>query len=230
MRAPLLAVALGIIGIAAVGWPGFVSWDARASLVELTIAGPIGYIVILSSIAQLAIYIRLFVVGLSRPSEIVRAGDGGRPKWPVAVTPRDRVGLSRAERMFERGGHVVNGALDVAWAVPAVFRANRGLLVGVLALAMAGLAFTVAAGGLGVVEAARAVPGQQSGPGPGEGEGQEPVESLPVESVPIESCPIESVPVESPSSEPQPSGSPLGVETAPSSPTTEPSFQPVPSP
>jgi hydrogenase-4 component B len=217
VRAPLLAVTLGVIALAAVGWPGLVAWEARASLVDLTIAGPIGLVVMLSGVAQLAIYGRLLVVGLSRPSDAVRAGLGERPTWPQAVVRREIVGLSRAERAFERGGHAIGGALDVLWSIPAAFGANQALLAGALALAVAGLGFTVAAGGLGVVEAARAVPGQPSGPGPVEGE-EPPV--FP--------------------SEPQPSDSPLTIETAPpvdaapgsqpASPSVGPSFQPVPLP
>lgn len=213
VRAPLLAVTLGGVALAAIGWPGLVAWEARASLVDLTIAGPIGLVVILSGVAQIAIYGRLLFVGLSRPSDAVRAGEGERPTWPPAVARREVVGLSRAERAFERGGHAVGGVLDVLWSLPAALRANRALLAGVLALAVAGLGFTVAAGGLGVVEAARAVPGQPSGPGPVEGE--EP-------------------PVVVPSDEPLPSESPRDIETAPppsvsASPSLGPSFQPLPS-
>ena len=174
-RAPILGFTLVVIALAAVGWPGFVAWDARAELVDLTIAGPIGLLVILSGVAQLAIYGKLLFVGLSRPSEAVLGGAGRRPVWPEAVARRDVLGQSPAERAFERGGHAVNGVLDVLWSIPAAARANRALLAGVLALAVAGLAFTVPSGGLGVVEAARAVPGQTgTGSVEGEGEGKEP--------------------------------------------------------
>jgi NADH:ubiquinone oxidoreductase subunit 2 (subunit N) len=222
VRAPVLAVTLGVIALAAVGWPGLVAWEARATLVDLTIAGPIGLIVILSGVAQVAIYGRLLFVGLSKPSDTVRAGMGERPMWPPAVERRDIVGLSRAERAFERGGHAIGGVLDVLWSIPGAVRANRALLAGVLALAVAGLGFTVAAGGLGVVEAARAVPGQPTGPGPVEGE--------PPVDVPSE----EPGPSESPSSVSSPGESPLTVESAPpasgpASPSLGPSFQPLPS-
>ena len=223
VRAPLLALTLGVIALSAIGWPGLVAWEARESLVDLTIAGPVGLLVILSSVAQAGIYGRLLFVGLSKPSDAVRAGMGERPVWPPALAPRDVVGLSRAERAFERGGHALGGAIDVLWSMPAAFRANQALLAGVLALAVAGLGFTVAAGGLGVVEAARAVPGQPTGPGPVEGE---PPLGEPSEEVPSE----EPLPSESPSS------SPFTVETAPpasgppaSGSPVGPSFQPLPS-
>jgi formate hydrogenlyase subunit 3/multisubunit Na+/H+ antiporter MnhD subunit len=228
IRAPLLAVVLVVIAIAAVGWPGMISWDARARLVDLTVSGPVGFLVVLSGVAQLAIYGRLIFVGASRPSDAVRAGLGERPTWPDAVARRDMVGLSRAERAFERGGHAIGTILDVLWSIPAAVRANRALLAAVLALAVAGLSFTVSSGGLGVVEASRAVPGQQSGPGPGEGEGsgapgsEEPSSS----DVPLESG--EPLPTGEPlPSESGPAGSPSGPVSAP--PSVEPSFLPLPS-
>jgi NADH-quinone oxidoreductase subunit N len=225
LRAPLLAVALVVIGVAAVGWPGLVAWNARADLVRLTIAGPIGIIVMLSAVAQLAIYARLLFIGVSPASDPVRAGEGERPSWPPAVAHRDVVGLSPAERAFERGGHAINTALDVLWSIPAAVRANRALLAGILVLAVAGLGFTVSSGGFGVVEAARAVPAQPTGPGPVEGEGPQPPSSE--EPLPSEVAPSEPLSSGPPPSAPLSSGPPPAGETAPAS--TEPSFQPLPS-
>jgi formate hydrogenlyase subunit 3/multisubunit Na+/H+ antiporter MnhD subunit len=221
VRAPLLAIALVVIGAAAVGFPGLVAWEARATLVDLTIAGPIGIIVVVSSIAQLAIYARLLIVGLSRPSAIVAGGLTERPRWPDVVAARRPMGLGRTERAFERGGHAIGGALDVLWNVPAVIRANRALLAGALALGVAVLALALSAGGLGVVEASRAVPGP-AGPGPIEGPGA-PGSSEPA---PSPSAPV-SGPVSAPVSGPASSPSAPGSETAP--PSAEPSFRPVPS-
>jgi NADH-quinone oxidoreductase subunit N len=225
LRAPLLAVALVVIGVAAVGWPGLVAWNARADLVRLTIAGPIGIIVMLSAVAQLAIYARLLFIGVSPASDPVRAGEGERPSWPPAVAHRDVVGLSPAERAFERGGHAINTALDVLWSIPAAVRANRALLAGILVLAVAGLGFTVSSGGFGVVEAARAVPAQPTGPGPVEGEGPQPPSSE--EPLPSEVAPSEPLSSGPPPSAPVSSGPTPAGETAPAS--TEPSFQPLPS-
>jgi NADH:ubiquinone oxidoreductase subunit 2 (subunit N) len=199
LRAPLLGLALVVVAVAAVGWPGLAAWDARARLVELTIAGPIGVVVVGAGVAQVAIYARLLLVGLSRPSEAVRAGSGERPTWPAPIPARQIVGQSRSERLFERGGHAVNGALDVIWLIPAAVRSNLGLLAGILALAVAGLGFTVASGGLGVVEAAGAVPVQPTGPGPiEEGPGPVPASELPTEPLPTEPLPTEPTVSESP--------------------------------
>jgi NADH:ubiquinone oxidoreductase subunit 2 (subunit N) len=165
VRAPLLGLTLGVVALAAIGWPGLAAWNARSSLVDLTLPGPLGVVVIVAGVAQVAIYGRLLYVGLSRPSDAVRAGTSQRPVWPAGIAPRNVTGRSRTERAFERGSQAGGAALDVLWGLPAAFRANHGLLAGVLALAVAGVALTVSSGGLGVVEAAQAVPGD-SGPGP----------------------------------------------------------------
>jgi len=216
VRAPLLAIALVLVAAAAVGFPGLVAWEARASLVELTIAGPIGIIVVVSSVAQLAIYGRLLVVGLSKPSAAVVAGLSERPTWPGIVEGRRVVGLSRAERAFERGGHAIGGSLDVLWGIPAAIRANRALLAGAIAVLVAALALSLSAGGFGVVEASQAVPAP-GGPGPAEGPG------APSSEAPG-SSPAESPgSVSAPASAPQSSGPPVSGEQAP------PSVQPSPS-
>jgi len=218
VRAPLLAVALVLVAAAAVGFPGLVAWEARASLVDLTIAGPIGIIVVVSSVAQLAIYGRLLVVGLSKPSAAVVAGLSERPTWPDIVEGRRVVGLSRAERAFERGGHAIGGSLDVLWGIPAAIRANRALLAGAIAVLVAALALSLSAGGFGIVEASQAVP-VPGGPGPAEGPG------APSSEPPGSSSPAESPgSVSAPASAPPSSGSPVSGEPAP--PSVGPSVQP----
>ena len=81
------------------------------------------------------------------------------------------VGLSRAERAFERGGHAIGGSLDVLWGIPAAIRANRALLAGAIAVLVAALALSLSAGGFGVVEASQAVP-VAGRPGAGRGSGR----------------------------------------------------------
>jgi hypothetical protein len=155
-----------VIAAAAVGFPGLVVWDARATLVDLTIAGPIGLVVVLSSVAQLAIYGRLLIVGFSKPSEAVAGGLTERPTWPDAVAPRNIVGLSRAERVFERGGHAIGVALDVC-GDPAAIGANRALLAGAIAVLVAALACRCRPAGSG--SSRRHRPCRCWRPGPGRG-------------------------------------------------------------
>jgi NADH:ubiquinone oxidoreductase subunit 2 (subunit N) len=201
LRSPLLGVALALIVAGSISWPGYVAWEARAKLVELTLSGPFLIVVLIGALVPLAIYIRLAVVGFGRPSDAVREGDGEMPRWPAAIPSRPMVGQSGVERGFERGSHFVAGMLDILWTLPAAIRLNRTLIAGILVVALSGLGFVVAFGGLGIVEAARAVPGEVGAP----------VGSQPpgLESEP----PLESQPL---------------LETEP--PGTGPSFEPVPVP
>jgi len=203
-RAPVLAIALVLIAVASVGWPGFVAWQARTSLIDLALPGPLAFLVTIAPIGAVAIYGRILLVGRARPSVAVSEGRGERPRWPVPMTRRPMVGTVPLERSLERASHAVGGLRDVIWALPAAGRTNRMPLAAIAVLALSGLAFLVAAGGLGVPDAARAVPelrGGGSGPGT-------PGPSTPPGSV----GPGEST-----------------VPGSGGSPTLEPSFVPVPS-
>jgi hypothetical protein len=138
------------------------------------------------------------------------------------------VGRSGVERSFERVSHALGGGLDVLWLVPAAARTNRMPAAAMAVLLLSGLAFLVGAGGLGVTDAARAVPVVGNGPGPSSG----PIESVGPggSGVPVASgTPIASgSPVAS--GTPGVSGTPgaSGVSGATGSPGSEPSFAPVP--
>jgi formate hydrogenlyase subunit 3/multisubunit Na+/H+ antiporter MnhD subunit len=219
-RAPLLALAFALIVVAAVGWPGFVAWQARATLIDLTLDGPFLVVVTAGALAQIAVYGRLLIVGLGPRSTAVAGGAGARPHWPAAVPRRPMVGQSGAERGFERMSHSLSATLDVAWVVPAALQANRVLIAGLLVLALSGLAFGVASGGFGVPAAAAAVPGQVTGPTGSEPPGAE--SAPPQESVPPQESPSQA-------SETPPSQLPSSSEPAPASspPAGDPSFQPA---
>jgi hypothetical protein len=149
-----------VIAFAGIGWPGFVAWDARAALIGLTLPGPLAWLLILGAVAPIAIYARLLVVGLGRPTDIVTRGQGERPTWPAPMPTRPMQGRGGMERAFERTNHAIGGGLDLLWTVPAGVRANRSLIAGVLVVSLAVLSFTVSAGGLGVSAAAAAAPVQ----------------------------------------------------------------------
>ncbi len=172
VRAPMLALALGLIVVAAIGWPGFVAWDARARLIDKALDGVLVIAVIAGALAQVAVYGRLVWVGLGRPSDAVARGSSERPTWPVPLPARKLVGQSGMELAFERISHLLSAILDVAWVVPAALRANRVVIAALLVVALSGLSFGVAAGGFGVPEAARAVAGQVSGPTGSESPGE----------------------------------------------------------
>ena len=170
LRAPTLAVAFGLIVIAAVSWPGLVAWESRAALIELTLDGPFVVLVTIGTLMQIAVFGRLLYVGLSRPSQAVAGSLSERPLWPGSIPARPMIGRSGTERALERTSHALRASLDIAWVVPAALRENRTLIAAILVLMLSALSLGVASGGLGVPEAAREVPGQEPGPGPVESE------------------------------------------------------------
>jgi hypothetical protein len=199
------------------------------------VPGPIGWLVILGAVAPIAIYVRLLVIGVGRPTDQVAQAPSERPTWPTPVPSRPVHGGVRLERALERTNQAVRGGLDVLWTVPAGVRANRSLIAGVLVLGLAGLAFTVSAGGLGVSAAAAAVPAQ-SGEQPTGSEaplGSEPPEGSesPEASEPATESepPSSSQPAASPSPTPPLSGSGPAVSSSPPPrPSEGPSFEPLP--
>jgi formate hydrogenlyase subunit 3/multisubunit Na+/H+ antiporter MnhD subunit len=79
-RSPLLAVAFMLIAIAGLGFPGLAAFEARRSLVDLAIDGPLATLVLLATLAPLAYYGRLLSVGLARPEVPPDPGFGLRPR------------------------------------------------------------------------------------------------------------------------------------------------------
>jgi hypothetical protein len=241
LRTPLLGLALIVIAVAGIGWPGLLGWDARAALVGLTLPGPIGWLVILGAVAPITIYARLLVIGLGKPTEIVAGGHSEYPTWPAPMPSRAMHGRGRTERALERTTHALRGVLDLWWTMPAGVRANRSLIAGVLVLGLAGLSFAVSAGGLGVSVAAAAVPAQGGEPPTGSEApiGSEPPEgsASPEVSEPATGSeppagsepPSSSRPAASPSPTPPLSGSGPAVSSSPPPGSSEgPSFEPVP--
>ena len=215
LRAPTLAVAFGLIVIAAVSWPGLVAWESRAALIDLTLDGPFVVLVTLGTLMQIAVFGRLLYVGLSRPSQAVVGGLSERPLWPGSIPARPMIGRSGTERAIERTSHALRAGLDIAGVVPAALQVNRTLIAAVLVLALSGLSLGVASGGLGVPEAARAVPGQEPGPGPVES--APPPSEAPETEPPATASPPPETESPAVSESPATSGSPL--PSAPSSPS-----------
>ena len=157
-RAPLLAVALVGMAVAAIGWPGLVAWQARSTIAQLTLPDSVALIVTAAPVASALIYARILWTGFRPQADAVRAGRSERPGWPVPWPRRPIVGIGSVERLLERLGHAFGALLDILWALPAAGRLNRMPLASLAVLALAGLAFAVSSGGLGVPAAARAVP------------------------------------------------------------------------
>lgn len=166
-RTPLLAVALVVIGFAAVSWPGVVAWEARAALGRLALPDVLAVLVTAAPLAATAIYARILWIGIQPARGVVRDGAGERPSWPIPLPRREMVGRATVERLFERASHAFGGLLDIVWSLPAAARLNRVPMSSIAVLVLAGLAFVVSAGGLDVPRAARAVPvAGETGPEP----------------------------------------------------------------
>jgi formate hydrogenlyase subunit 3/multisubunit Na+/H+ antiporter MnhD subunit len=157
-RAPALALALVVIAVAAVGWPGIAAWQARSALADLALPDAVAVLVTIAPLALIAIYGRILWIGVRPIGHAVRDGRGERPAWPTPWPRRAMVGVGTVERLFERASHAFAAVLDILWALPAATRLNRMPLASIAVIALAGLAFAVSDGGLGVPQAARAVP------------------------------------------------------------------------
>ena len=186
-RAPGLALALIVIAVAAVGWPGLVAWQARSALAHLALPDVLATLVSAAPVASTAIYGRILWVGLQRTGAAVRDGRSEHPGWPTPRPRRPMVGVSGVERLLERLSHGFAAILDILWALPAAARLNRAPLASLAVLALAGLSFAVSGGGLGVPQAARAAPViPETGPAvvPTPGPSSTPVPSSPATPAP----------------------------------------------
>jgi NADH:ubiquinone oxidoreductase subunit 2 (subunit N) len=79
-RSPVLGLALLVIVLATLGWPGSTVFEARATLVDLGLPEPLGFVGTAAILLALAYYGRLAAVGLLAPAEAVR---DARPGWLI---------------------------------------------------------------------------------------------------------------------------------------------------
>jgi Proton-conducting membrane transporter len=89
-RAPVLATGLVGTGVALLGWPGAVTWDGRAAIVEGVVGGPAPVLAAVIGLVPLIALIRLVVVGAARPGPAAIAAASERPRWGAAVLGADR--------------------------------------------------------------------------------------------------------------------------------------------
>ena len=168
-RAPALGVALAGILVAAVGWPGLLTWDARLAILQSATAGPALLLAYAGSLGTGAAIFRLLVVGGGRPSAIVAGSLGELPRLPArpvagaaaAVTDgAPPVGAIATAGALARAGAL---ASRLRVAAPAVsqdalrtLELNRVPLRAFAVILLGGLALLTAAGAFGIDAAARA--------------------------------------------------------------------------
>lgn len=244
IRAPLLGVAFVLIVVGSIGLPGLAAWNARATLIDLTVGGPLGLLVMLGALGPLAVYARLAWLGIGSPGEAAARAPSERPVWvgPLIGRPADggsgapgRVGRAGAGALAgaraaarggaapaERVGPIAREAAGLLATGPAALAANRVLIAALLVVALSVLSVAVSAGSFGLAAAAGAAPGRVPPPAGTEPPGV----GTPSPAVPTPSAGVATpsvAPSVAPGSPPAGSGSP-GVSPPPASP----SFQAVP--
>ena len=161
-RSPGLAIALLLIVVATIGLPGFVAWDARARLVDLSMTfGPLRILVTVGGLASLAYYGRIAVRGVLAPSVLVAAGASERPSRPEPAESAGSPAQPAADAGSEAGrpGAARTATLDrYETRVLRGWEANRAPIASAGVLVLAVLAAAVGAGGLGGVGTAAAAP------------------------------------------------------------------------
>ena len=139
LRSPILALAFALIVLAAIGLPGLLTFEARASLVSLALDGPAATLVFVATFAPLAYYGRLLAVGLRRPL---------RPDPPADWRPQ----LKRFDLTS-----------PLAWA-RSTWDLNRAFSAGLIAALLGVLALATSVGAFGGADAAAAFPATLEGP------------------------------------------------------------------
>jgi len=134
VRAPLLAGTFVLVIVASIGLPGLAGFEARAQIVDVTLDGPLQVLVLIATLAPLAYYARLLLVGLARPDPEAQ----GPAPWRPILTPLDVTSIR------DWGGRT--------WA------ANRAFAASIAALGLALVAAAVMAGAFGTSEAAAGLP------------------------------------------------------------------------
>lgn len=153
-RSPILAIALVVIAVATVGFPGLAAFDARASLIDLTLEGFLSLPIRVAVLLPVLYYARLLLIGLAAPP---RVGEPVEPWRPRVSAPRSRE---------------IRGWFVATWGHNRAFTtASMAAILGLLALltASGGLGVPAAAAGrppLVVIPVELIEPGPSAGPSP----------------------------------------------------------------
>jgi NADH-quinone oxidoreductase subunit N len=84
-RTPLLGLALVIIAVATIGWPGSSVYEARSALIRMALPSQLQFVFLASIAVSAAYYVRLLVFGILPPSDEIRAGQSERPRFAPAI-------------------------------------------------------------------------------------------------------------------------------------------------
>jgi multicomponent Na+:H+ antiporter subunit D len=64
IRAPILAVVLGVVVLASIGLPPMAAAQARGTLIDLVFDGPLAFVVLIGALSPIVYYGRLFAIGV----------------------------------------------------------------------------------------------------------------------------------------------------------------------
>jgi NADH:ubiquinone oxidoreductase subunit 2 (subunit N) len=154
-RSPLLGVALALIVVATLGWPGSDVFESRAALARLGLPEPLRFAGLAATLLALVCYLRLLGAGLMPESEEVQEAAGERLRLPhsaaaEAESERDHAAEETdlsADRRSRRRHRQSRGQALLA------MRLNRPLETSLLVTAGAALAAAVAFGGFDAPQA-----------------------------------------------------------------------------
>jgi formate hydrogenlyase subunit 3/multisubunit Na+/H+ antiporter MnhD subunit len=120
-RSPLLGLALVIIAVATIGWPGNSVYEARSTLIRLALPGQLQFVFLVSIVASAAYYLRLLVFGALPPSEAIAAGESQSLRFAPAVVGTEPALASATGEASEAEDAVLaaEGAVVVATVGPA---------------------------------------------------------------------------------------------------------------
>jgi NADH-quinone oxidoreductase subunit N len=160
-RSPILGLALVVIVLATLGWPGSDVYEARAALVRLGLPEPLRFAGLAAMLLSIVYYLRLLGTGLLPASDEVREAAGERPRWAHAVgAPEAGAAGERAagqgaagERDLDRPAARRRHEQRPGRSLTRTLRLNGPLGTSALVLATAILAAGVAFGGFGAAAA-----------------------------------------------------------------------------
>jgi len=145
-RAPALGAALVAIGVAAVGWPGLMVWDARLTVLGAATAGVALAAATAAGLGTAVALARVVGAGLGRPAPRVREAPGELARVPP--------GLRVAAGALRGPAGRRHAALAAARQIGPLVELNRAPLRALIVVVLAGVALLGAAGGFGIREAA----------------------------------------------------------------------------